>query len=127
MKSRNLAVQFGLVVVLLMSLSAAAVADIPRITQSTSGSDVALQSYAVATPHYHLQRTWRGAIIVTIECDTPGATIWYTWNGSSVRTYRNPLYVTRDAVIYACATKYGYETSNVRKLVIDFWPYGNVR
>lgn len=116
MRSKKLAVRFGLLTVLLVSLSL------------TSTSDAWTIFFPrVATPEYSWTRTWRGAVIVYVSCDTPGATIKYTWNGSSVRTYRYPLYVTRDAVLRAWATKTGWWPSRyVNKLTIDFPPYGDV-
>lgn len=129
MRSKKLAVRFGLLSVLLMSLSAAAAPDLARISQGTTGSDVAgLSSFRrVATPEYSWIPTWRGALIVFISCDTRGATIKYTWNGSSERIYRYPLYVTRDAVIKAWATKTGWLSSYRSTIDIDFWPYRGLR
>jgi hypothetical protein len=112
MRSKKLGVRFGLLIVLLVSLSLA----------STSNAGI-FYIPRVATPEYSWTITWRGAVIVYISCDTSGATIKYTWNGSSVRTYRYPLYVARDAVVYAWATKSGWLSSYSRKLEIDFWPY----
>jgi hypothetical protein len=114
MRSKKLAVRFGLLAVLLMSLSLA----------STSNASTFFIR-RVATPEYSWTRTWRGAVIVDISCGTPGATIWYTWNGSSVRTYQRPLYVTRDAVVRAQASKAGWWNSYVNTLTIDFRPYKN--
>ncbi len=132
MRSKKLAVRFGLLSVLLMSLSAAAAPDLARTSQGMTGSDVASPSYArtiffprVATPKYICTPTWRGAVIVRISCSTRGATIRYTWNRSSWRTYLYPLYVTRDAVLIAYARKPGWQNSYGRKLTIDFWPYKN--
>jgi hypothetical protein len=41
------------------------------------------------------------------------------------RTYRDPLYITRDAVIKVRAYKTGWWPSYVRWLRVDFWPYEN--
>lgn len=116
MRSKKLTVRFGLLAVLLVSLCL------------TSTSQALTIYYPrVATPEYSWVRTWQGAIIVYVSCDTPGATIKYTWNGSSERTYWLPLYVTRDAVLRAWATKPGWLPSRyVNRLTIDFPPYGNM-
>lgn len=127
MRSKKLAVWCVLLSVLLMNLSATAAPDLVRTSPDTSSSDVSLFcNCRVATPEFSCTKSWRGWVIVSISCDTPGATIWYSWNGSSVRKYQYPLIVTRDAVVIAWATKPGWRISYGRKLIIDFWPYGNV-
>jgi hypothetical protein len=115
MRSKKLAVRYGLLTVLLISLS---------LTSTSNAWTFYVPQ--VDTPDYSWTPTWRGALIVSISCDTSGATIWYTWNGSSVRKYRYSLYVTSDAVIRAQATKPGWRNSYIRKLIIDFPPYGDV-
>ncbi len=123
MRSKKLAVRFGLLTVLLVSLSMASTCE-------------AWTLYRVATPKISWYPTWRGAAIVYISCKTNGATIKYTWtNGTNVseapnptyfsRTYRYSLYVTRDAVIKARAYKPGMLASYVSWLSLDFWPYAD--
>ena len=115
MRSKKLAVRFGLLTVLLVTLS---------LTSTSHAWTIC----RVATPKISWYPTWRGVAIVRISCDTPGATIKYTWNGSSVRTYRYPLYVTTDAVIKAWAIKTGCLPSRyIRTLTLDFWPYNRLR
>jgi hypothetical protein len=126
MRSKKL--RSGLITVLLVSLSLASTSNAWTIFPRTRPR--------VATPEYSLTRLWIGVVIVRISCDTAGATIKYTWtNGTDVedapnptyfsRTYRRPLWVTRDAVIKARAYKTGWRSSYVRWLRIDFWPYDN--
>jgi hypothetical protein len=121
MRSKKLTVRIGLLTVLLVTLSLASTSD-------------ALTLYRVDTPKISWYPTWRGAAVVYMSCDTPGATIKYTWtSGTDVynapnptyfsRTYWIPLYVTRDAVIKAKAYKSGMLSSHIRWLSLDFWPF----
>jgi hypothetical protein len=120
MRSKKLAVRFGFLTVLLVSLSLA----------STSYA-----STRPATPDCNCYRTWRGAVIVFISCRTSGATIYYTRatdttdpddapnpNFSSP-IYRYPLYLTRDTVVKAAAFKNGLWSRYINTLVVDFWPF----
>ena len=123
MRSKKLTVRYGLLTVLLVTLS---------LTSTSNAWTI----YRVATPKISWSPTWRGAAIVRISCTTPGATIKYTWaSGTDVsdasnptyfsNTYRYPLYVTRDVVIKAKAYKPGRLDSYIRWLRLDFWPYRN--
>jgi len=123
MRSKKMTVRFGLLTVLLVTLSLA----------STSH---ALILCRVATPKISWYSTWRGVAIVRISCDTPGATIKYTRTNTTKvnyapnptyfsNTYRYPLIVTRDVVIKAKAYKTGCLSSYIRWLSLDFWPYAN--
>jgi len=123
MRSKKLAVWFGLLTVLLMSLS----------LPSTSNASTIYPD----TPGYTCVRTWRGAVKVYIWCRTSGATIHYTWGTDttdpddvpnptySSPTYRYPLYVTRDTVVKAVAYKNGLSSRYIHVLVIDFWPFSD--
>ena len=120
MRSKKLAVRFGLLTVLLVSLSLAS---------------TCYASTRPATPEYKCYRTWRGAVIVFISCDTRGARIPYTRATDttdphdapnptySSRTYRYPLYLTRDTVVKAAAYKNGLWSRYISTLVVDFWPF----
>lgn len=49
--------------------------------------------------------------VVTLGCDTEGATIKYTVNEGTEQAYEQPITLTENAVITAYATKDGYENS----------------
>ena len=104
MRSKKMAVRFGLLSVLLLSLGAAAVPNLARTSPGTISSDVArLNSTDLfcngrpATPEFSWDISWRGWVKLYMSCDTRGATIKYTTDGSnpslSSPTYENPLYL----------------------------------
>lgn len=131
MRSKQLAVWCGLASVLLMSLSAAAAPGLARTSPGTivrevvnSSNSSSIFTYGVATPRFSWTPTWRGALIVRIECATPGAEIWYSWNGA-VRRYEYPLYISSDAIVVARAFKTGCSPSDISILIIDFPPFGS--
>ncbi len=74
----------------------------------------------VATPTFTpAAGTYNATQSVTISCDTPGATIYYTTNGdtpttnSTVFDSNNPISVGSDMTIKAFATLTGYDDSEV--------------
>lgn len=116
MRNKKLAVRFGLLAVLLISLSLASTSNAWPFGQ-------------VKPPKHSVVPYWRGGLLVSLSCDTPGATTRWTWASgykavapiptSSSQLYRGPILVTREGQLKARAFKLGYWPSDI--LVIDFW------
>ena len=67
---------------------------------------------------------YQDALNVTISCATPGATIYYTYDGSiptsACQTYGGSIPVTRDTTIRAIGVKDGMDTSSISTAVYTF-------
>ncbi len=132
MRSKKWAVQFGLLV-MLMSLSAAAASDLGQNPLATTGSNVTTSSYTspfiyrrVATPKASWKITWRGAVVLTYSCKTSDATIRYTYasegkvapyptSSSRVLPYGYGLYLTKPCMVRAKAFKSSWLPSVVSR------------
>ncbi|MFC1603546.1 hypothetical protein ACFL5F_00840 [Planctomycetota bacterium] len=125
MRSKKLAVRYGLLTVLLVSLSLA----------STSSAWTFYRP-RVEMPEYDWYVTWRGTVVFSISCDTPGSTTHITWACStnpddapiptdSSPIYRGPYHVIGDIVIKARAYKDGWTSSDINTLIFDFWPHSD--
>lgn len=73
----------------------------------------------VATPQIRPFHTiFDDSLEVSITCDTPGAEIWYTLDGSTPgrnnpgsQRYQKPLTITRTTLVQAIAYRDGYKMS----------------
>jgi len=140
MRSKKLAVRFGLLV-LLMSLSTAAASGLGRTPLGTTGSIVASSSYnwiifrpRVTTPEAHWKITWRGGGYLSFSCKTKDTTIRYTYAPegkvapyptSSSRVCPNGygLYLTKPCMVRARAFKnnsWWWLPSYVRRVTIGW-------
>ena len=97
---------------------------ITQQTQTTSADWVASESrtfalnlLAVEAPVFESSGFEHGSGIVTISCDTPDSTIYYTTDGTdptiSSTEYTSPLDISVDTVVKAFATCIGFEDSSV--------------
>ena len=93
MRSKKLAVRYGLLTVLLISLSLA----------STSNAWYSPPTVATPKVKYWYYDWWLGGIVFALECRTHGADIRYTWQPrygeaptptTSSRLYTGPLLAT---------------------------------
>ena len=115
MRRKKLAVRYGLLTVLLISLSLA----------STSNARTFPK---VDTPDYSWEIDWwRGGIVIYLSCDTHGADIRYTWEPgygeaptptTSSQLYDRPLLATCIGQLKARGFKDWYYASNVLVLYI---------
>ncbi|MFC1766097.1 chitobiase/beta-hexosaminidase C-terminal domain-containing protein [Planctomycetota bacterium] len=114
MRSKKMAVRYGLLTVLLVSLS----------LTSTSNAWTIYRPNKAATPELsRWELDWRGGIKLFLHCDTPGATIRYTWAPgrwatapiptSASHLYWIPLRATCVGQLKARAFKSGYDSSGV--------------
>jgi len=119
MRSKKSAVRYGLLTVMLVSLSLA----------STSSAWPIFRPKVEAPEYSWAIDWWSGGIVIWLECDSPGATTHYTWatgkgatasNPTSFsRRYTIPLLVTIEGQLRARAFKSGWEPSDI--LIIDFY------
>jgi len=118
MRSKKSAVRFGLLAVLLISLSLA----------STSNA-WSLYSPKVAAPELSRWYVdwWSGGIVMYLSCDTSGADIQWTWASgyreapiptSSSRLYERPLLATTIGQLKAGAFKTSWEPSDILVITI---------
>jgi hypothetical protein len=75
----------------------------------------------VKTPKYTLCANYiSGPRTITITCDTPGATIYYTTNGyepsDASAVYSTPVLVDDGTILQACAYKAGYIPSEIKSV-----------
>jgi hypothetical protein len=118
MRSKKLAVRYGLLTVLLISLSLA----------STSNAWT-YRPPKVATPELSCWYVdwWSGGIVIVLKCDTLGADIRYTWKPgygeaptptSSSQLYERPLLATCIGQLKARGFKNLYYASDVLVITI---------
>lgn len=117
MRSKTLAVQFG-ILVLLMSLSTAVASDLGKTPLGMTGSIVGSSIHRwfiprprVATPEPSWKITWRGRGILNFSCKNLGVTIRYTYapegkvapypTSSSPIFPRCGLYLTKPCMVRA--------------------------
>lgn len=119
MTSEKLTVRYGLLTVLLVSLS---------LTSTSNAWTIYEPEVAVAKPKYVTVPDWRGGLIVYLWCDTDGATIRYEWAPRRYepapnptpysRLYWCPLLVTCEGQLRVRGFKPGYWQSD--SLIIYF-------
>ncbi len=119
MRRKKLAVRYGLLTVLLISLS----------LTSTSNAWISRGAPTVKTPDldYWYVDYWNQGIVIALKCDTHGADIRYTWKPgygeaptptTSSQLYDRPLLATCIGQLKARGFKDWYYASNVLVLYI---------
>lgn len=89
----------------------------PDTLNGTGLQKVGQVHFYPSTPSSATPTTYEGQLYVTLTCDTPGATIWYTTNGSKAlpsapaTQYVRPFKVSTTTTVNAMAVKAGMNNS----------------
>jgi len=92
-----------------------------EITNFTGGAAV------VATPYFsHTSQNYFNPVDLSIFCDTPGSTIYYTLDGSdpdnNSSEYSTPIPISSTTTVKAIAYATGFDPSNIAEVTLTFPP-----
>lgn len=107
-------------------------ADVRAIAYSDAFDDSAEAStsftWQMPTPTFNPPAGTYAALNVSINSTVPGATIYYTTDGSdptpSSNVYTEPIHITSTTILKAMAVKAGYLDSNVGTAIYNIAPWG---